>query len=180
MISVDKLDYLLIRCLQENPRGSYATIARMTNASETTVKRRVEALIEGGVITTAVFPNPRKLGYQVQAQIGIRAEPNKLEEIALTLRDFPEVAFVALALGRYDLLVYVVVPGMEQLTRFVVGRLSDIPGVISTDTTMTPRIYKAFANWRVPIDDFIENADPGQDDTEEQDAEDGAIMPLMF
>lgn len=161
MATVDKLDHLLIHCLQDNPRASYATIARLTNASETTVKRRVEALIESGVITTAVYPNPKKLGYHVQAQVGISTEPHRTEEIAEILQTFPEVAFIALALGRFDLQIYVVVPSMDQLTRFIVERLSAVPGVVGTETTMTPRIYKNFASWRVPIDDFIHHPDPG-------------------
>src|SRR5690606_10470918 len=102
MVSINDLDRFLIRCLQDNPRASYATIARMTDVSETTVKRRIEALMEGGVITTAVFPNPRLLGYQVQASIGINADLTEVESIALEIRDFPEVAFAALAIGRYD------------------------------------------------------------------------------
>ena len=46
MASVDATDFRLIRCLQENPRASYATIARITGLSETTVRRRVDALIQ--------------------------------------------------------------------------------------------------------------------------------------
>ncbi len=164
MATVDRLDHLLIHCLQDNPRASYATIARLTNASETTVKRRVEALIESGVITTAVYPNPRKLGYHVQAQVGISTEPSRTEEIAEILQTFPEVAFIALALGRFDLQIYVVVPTMDHLTRFIVERLSNVPGVLGTETTMTPRIYKTFANWRVPIDDFIDHPEPHDDE----------------
>ena len=154
MVSVDDLDRFLIRCLQDDPRATYATIARMTDVSETTVKRRIEALMEGGVITTAVFPNPRLLGYQVQASIGISVELTKVETIAFTVRDFPEVAYVAMALGRYDLLVYVVVPTVSDLTRFMMERIAPIPGIKDTETVITPRVYKAFANWRVPIDGF--------------------------
>lgn len=163
MVSVDDLDRFLIRCLQDSPRATYATIARQTNVSETTVKRRIESLMEGGVISTNVFPNPRLLGYQVQASIGITADLALAEEIAVTVRDFPEVAYVASALGRYDLLIYVVVPTVNDLTRFMMERLAPIEGIRHTETVLTPRVYKAFANWKVPINGF-EPALPPDDD----------------
>src|SRR5690606_14998586 len=102
----------------------------------------------------AVFPNPRLLGYQVQASIGINADLTEVESIALEIRDFPEVAFAALAIGRYDLLIYVVVPTTQALTRFMIDRIAPLQGIRSTETVITPRVYKAFANWRVPIDGF--------------------------
>jgi Lrp/AsnC family transcriptional regulator, regulator for asnA, asnC and gidA len=153
-ILVDDVDLRLIRCLQDNPRAPYSSIARLTGVSETTVKRRVDALIASGVIMTAVFPNPRRLGYDIQANVGIRTVPTQTHDIALVLREMPEVAFVSVTLGKFDINSYVVTPSMKALTELVTQRMSQIPGVVATETSVSARVYKAFANWRVPLNEL--------------------------
>ncbi len=164
MAMIDDLNLRLIRCLQDDPRASYSTIARLVGVSETTVKRRIDALMESNVISTAVFPNPRRLGFQAQASIGLKTELAQMEAVALALRDLPEVAFVALTLGRYDVMTYVVLPTMDDLVRFIAERIAKIPGVRESETILTPRVYKAFANWRVPIDCFVANGRVTEED----------------
>lgn len=153
MESVDLLDLRLIRCLQENPRASYATIARITGVSETTVRRRVEALIEDAVLTPAMLPDLHWLGYRTSAMIGVKTELGQMEKIAEQIRDFPEVTFVGLATGRYDILFFVAQPSLEALTRFMVDRIAPIPGIRETETFVTPRVMKVLGDWRVPIDE---------------------------
>ncbi len=155
---VDEVDLRLIRCLQDNPRAPYSSISRLTGVSETTVKRRVDSLIESRVITTAVFPNPRKLGYDLQASVDVKVEPGYAESVALALREMPEIAFVAITLGRYDVRTYVVTQSMRALTELVTDQIAQLPGVRETETNVSARVFKAFANWRVPLDQLEQNS----------------------
>lgn len=153
-MAVDETDLRLIRCLQDNPRATYSSISRITDVSETTVKRRIEALFASGVISTAVFPNPRRLGYDTQAIVGLDVDPNKLDDITSALRKMKEVAFVSVTLGRFDVAIYLVVPTMNDLVNVVTKQIAVIPGVLDTDTIISARVSKAFANWRVPLDEI--------------------------
>lgn len=123
-------------------------------------------MIDSRVITTAVFPNPRKLGYDVQASIGISVEPGYVESVAHTLRDMHEIAFVSLMLGRVDLLIYAVTPSMREMTELVTQKVAVIPGVRETETSVSAHVFKAFANWRVPLDELNRTNHESDEDLE--------------
>lgn len=163
--SIDLIDLRLIRYLQDHPRASYSMIARETEVSETTVRRRVEQLTESRMITHAVFPNVYRLGYRTRATIALKTDLNRMVEIAKTIRDMPEVAFVSLTTGRWDLTFFVVLPSLDELIRFMVERIAPIEGILASETFVTPRVLKVFADWRVPVDELIDQhespLDPG-------------------
>ena len=151
MASADLTDLRLIRCLQEDPRASYAEIARRAGTSETTARRRVEALIGSGVLTPAMLPDLYRLGFRTSAMVGLKVELQRLLAVAEAIRALPEVTMVALTTGRYDILFFVAQPTLDDLTRFMVERIAPIPGVRESETLVTPRILKVLGDWRVPL-----------------------------
>ena len=162
--SIDRVDLRLIRYLQDHPRASYSMVARETGVSETTVRRRVEQLTESRVITHAVIPNIYRLGYRTRATIALKVELGRMVEIAETIRAMPEVAFVSLTTGRWDLTFFVVLPSLDALMHFMIERISPIPGIRESETLVTPRVLKVFADWRVPVDALLDNHDPASED----------------
>jgi len=148
--SVDDLDLRLIRCLQEDPRASYAKIAREVNVSETTVRRRVEGLLASRAITLAMLPDLYTLGYRASAMVGVKADLARVMMIAEEIRSFPEVTMVALILGRYDILFFVAERSLDDLTRFMTEQIAPIAGIRSTETLVAPRVLKVLGDWRVP------------------------------
>lgn len=151
-MSIDNLDRKLIRCLQDHPRAAYATIARETGVSETTVKRRVESLINAGTITPAMIPDIYRLGYRTSAFVGLTVDLVELDAIAEQLTAFPEIVLVAPTMGRFDLMIFIAESSLDDLTRLISRQVAAIPGVRSTETLVTPRIFKAIYNWRLPED----------------------------
>lgn len=148
--SIDELDARLIRVIEDNPRIPFAEVARLTGVSETTAKRRIEALFSSGVIIPAILPNLTSLGYRVTAIIGMRTVLKELPAIAEQIRTFPEVTFVALTTGRYDLVIFAVQTSLDDLTRFLLERLAPVPGILETETLVAPRVLKTLADWRLP------------------------------
>lgn len=152
MENIDKVDLRLIRCLQESPRASYATIARMSGIPGTTVRRRVEALIDAKIITPAMLPDLYKIGYTTSAMVGVKVDMERVDEIALQLKSFPEITLVALTMGRFDIMFFVAQPTLEDLTQFMSQQIAPIEGVRDTETLVTPRILKVLGDWRIPLD----------------------------
>ncbi len=152
MESVDVIDLHLIRFLQEHPRASYAMIARATDVSETTVRRRVESLIEANTLTPAMLPDLYALGFRASAMVGLKVDLARVDAIAEQIRDFPEVTFVAVTMGRIDILFFVAQPTLDALKEFLVERVAGMEGVRDTETYVTPRVLKVLGNWRVPIE----------------------------
>lgn len=147
---VDAMDLRLIRLLQADPRAAYATIARQADVSETTVRRRVEALISSGAISISVVPDLKRLGYVSSAFIGLKIDLSRLDDVVAAITPIPEVTFVAVTTGRFDLLIYAAERTLDDLTRFVVSRVASIPGVVDTETLVSPRLLKVLSDWRLP------------------------------
>jgi Lrp/AsnC family transcriptional regulator for asnA, asnC and gidA len=151
--NLDSLDRWLVRYLQDHPRATYVTIARETDVSESTIKRRVEALIEHGVVTPAMLPDIYQLGYETSAFVGLSVDLNHLDLIADELARLPETAMVAETMGRYDLIIFVAESSIQSLRQLVSGKIAAIPGVRETETFVTPALHKLFRDWRLTIAD---------------------------
>lgn len=170
MDSVSQTDLRLIRCLQDNPRASYAQISRITGISETTTRRKIDALIESQVITPSIQPNLHLLGYQTSAMVGLKTELDQMDAIARKIRDFPEVTFVGLTTGRFDVMFFVAQSSLAALTEFMVQRIAPIDGIKQTETLVTPRVLKVLGDWRVPVEQQI--ADTSESSSTERAADD--------
>ncbi len=88
--SVDSTDLKILSVLLRNARTPYSQIARMLNLGESTVYMRVRKLIEMGVLRAfTVDVDLSKLGFIVQAFVDIRAEPKRLGDILMQLKNMP-------------------------------------------------------------------------------------------
>ena len=151
-IAVD--DRLLVRELQEDPRSSYAEIARRLNASETTIRRRIETLTSSGDISIALIPDLHQLGYVTSAYVGLKVDLDHLTELSEQIALMPEVTFTAVTTGRYDFMFFVVERTLDDLTKFLSNRIAPIESVRSIETIVTPSMFKGLSrDWRVPVDE---------------------------
>lgn len=105
---IDERDVLIIDTFRENARTPHTEIAAIVGVGESTIRNRVRALEEEGVIKQyTVVTDPAKLGYNSVSLVGIDAEPSYLLDIALRLSKFPEVKFVATSAGDHTIMTEV-------------------------------------------------------------------------
>ena len=76
------------------------------------------------------------------AMIGIRCQSDRLIEVAEKLAEMPEVDYVVITAGTYDLLIETVCEDNEALLRFLAERLRSIDGVRETETFVYLRLVK--------------------------------------
>ena len=98
-------------------------------------------LVERGILQIVGVADPDKLGFQ-QALIGVRCEPGRLLEVAEALASMPEVDYVVVTAGRFDVLIETVAEDNEGLLRFLADRLQRIDGVRDTETFSYLRLVK--------------------------------------
>ena len=91
--------------------------------------------------------DPLRLGFQQMAMIGIRCEADRLMEVAEAAAEFPEVDYVVITAGTYDILVETVHPDNEALLQFLAGKLRAISGVRETETFVYLRMVKQTYQW---------------------------------
>ena len=89
-----------------------------------------------------------QLGFARQALIGIRAEGD-IEPIGDALAAMPEVDYVVVTAGSFDVIVEVVCESDDHLLELLSTRIRSIPGVLSTETFVYLKLQKQTYSWGV-------------------------------
>jgi Lrp/AsnC family transcriptional regulator for asnA, asnC and gidA len=144
---VSELDKRIIEHLQEDGRRPFTQIAADLGVSEAAVRARTNRLVDRGIIQVVGVTDPLKLGFQQQAMIGIRCEADRLLSVAAAVADFPEVSYVVVTAGTYDILIETVCEDNEGLLKFLADRLRTIDGVRETETFVYLRLIKQSYQW---------------------------------
>lgn len=144
---VSPLDKRIIEHLQQDGRRPFTQIAADLGVSEAAVRARTNRLVERGVLQVVGVTDPLRLGFQQMAMIGIRCERDKLVEVSERIADMPEVDYVVITAGTYDLLIETVCEDNEALLRFLAEKLRQIDGVRDTETFVYLRMVKQTYQW---------------------------------
>ncbi len=144
---VSALDKRIIEHLQTDGRRPFTQIAADLGVSEAAVRARTNRLIERGILQVVGVTDPLKLGFHQMAMIGIRCQSDRLLSVAEELAAMPEVDYVVITAGTYDLLVETVCEDNEALLHFLADRLRAIEGVRETETFVYLRLVKQTYQW---------------------------------
>ena len=145
-VLLDDVGKAIVEQLQDDGRRSYATIARAVGLSEAAVRQRVTRLQEAGVIQIVAVTDPLQLGFRRQAMVGVRVDGDVVV-VADALADMPEVDYVVITAGSFDVLVEAVCEDDDHLLELVGRRIRALPGVRSTETFVYMKLRKQHYNW---------------------------------
>lgn len=139
---LDELDFSILSCLQQDGRMSFTVIAEKLNVSIGTVRTRFNKLLDDGTVDIIGRVDPDKIGFHSYAHIAVFVRPATLKEpVAKRIATLPEVSFLAMTSGDYDLEVDVMCRDNDHLVDFV-NRVSQFEGVYQTKTTIYFKVYK--------------------------------------
>jgi Lrp/AsnC family transcriptional regulator for asnA, asnC and gidA len=143
---VDDTSKAIIKELQEDGRRPYATIGRAVGLSEAAVRQRVQKLIDTGVMQIVAVTDPVQLGFDRQVMIGINVEGD-VEDIAAKLGAIPEVDYVVITAGSFDILAEAVVTDNDHMLRLIGRDIRSIQGIRRTETFLYLKLTKQTYNW---------------------------------
>ena len=143
---LDDVNKAIITQLQTDGRRSYAAIATAVGLSEAAVRQRVQRLLDAGVMQVVAVTDPMQVGFARQAMIGINAEGD-LRDVADKLSALPEVDYVVITAGSFDILVEVVCEDDEHLLSLLNDSIRSVPGVQNTETFVYLRLAKQTYTW---------------------------------
>jgi len=127
---IDELDLKILKLLEEDGRLAFLDIAKKLRLSESTIRKRVKALKENGVIKRfTVEIDPAKIGLNTVAIVGIDVDPPKLLEVAQKLCDFKEIRCVATSTGDHMIMTEIWTKDGRELTRLISEKIGPIEGV---------------------------------------------------
>jgi len=136
----------IIEALQQDGRRPYGAIASEVGLSEAAVRRRVQRLRDAGIMQIVAVTNPLQLGFTRQAMVGISVEGD-VRVVADKLTALPEVDYVVMCAGSFDLLAEVVCENDERLLHVLNDSVRSIPGVRRTETFLYLKLNKQTYSW---------------------------------
>ncbi len=119
-MSIDSLNWKILRCLQEKARMSNAEIGRQVGISSPAVSERIKKMEDLGIIEdyhTTV--SPFEAGYQLKALITIRAFMGKLKPFLDKVKTYDEVINCYRITGNENIVMEVVLKNQNHLETFI-------------------------------------------------------------
>jgi Lrp/AsnC family transcriptional regulator for asnA, asnC and gidA len=139
---MDQIDLDIISFLQSDGRTPFTDIAKALEISEGTVRNRVARLLQDRVLQIVGMVDPYRLGFDAPAVISVSVQPPLLESVANTISKFPEVSYLIMVSGEFDLLVEVMCKDRDHLAAFLSEKLLRVPGITNSQTSMVLHTYK--------------------------------------
>jgi Lrp/AsnC family transcriptional regulator for asnA, asnC and gidA len=145
-LALDEINKQIIEHLQRDGRMSYAALAKIIGLSEAAVRQRVQRLLDGGLMQIVAVTDPLTLGFARQAMVGVKVTGD-LRVVADELAAIPEVDYVVICAGGYDLLVELVCTDDEHLLDLLNEKVRGVKGVAATETFMYLKLAKQTYAW---------------------------------
>jgi Lrp/AsnC family transcriptional regulator for asnA, asnC and gidA len=144
-ISLDSLDWNILKSLQENAQQTYTEIGRRFGVAHSTVYDRIKRMEKNGVIKkyTAVV-DLKKIGIKhVTAIMTVFTDPKESENVARKLSESKEVSEVSTSLSEeLSIIAKVVARDQDKLHSFIAQMVAPLPGVLRIRTSIITRKYK--------------------------------------
>jgi Lrp/AsnC family transcriptional regulator, regulator for asnA, asnC and gidA len=143
---LDEISKLIVEQLQIDGRKSYSEIGKVVGLSEAAVRQRVQKLTESGVMQVVAVTDPMRLGFNRQAMIGLKASGD-VNQVAEALAEIPQVDYVVMTAGGFDLLIEVVCENDDDLINLLNSQIRLLPGVVSAEAFVYLKLHKQFYSW---------------------------------
>ena len=143
---LDETDKAIVRELQVDGRMSYAHLAPLVGLSQAAVRQRVQRLIDGGLMQVVAVTDPLKLGFTVQAMVGVRASGD-LRALAARLAAVEEIDYVVVTSGSFDLLLEVVCVDNDALLDLLDREVRSVDGVVTAEVFTYLHLEKQTYTW---------------------------------
>jgi DNA-binding Lrp family transcriptional regulator len=134
---LDDIDERILAELRDDGRASFAAVGAKVGLSASAVKRRVDRLLDDGVITGfAAVVDPEAIGWTTEAYVELWCAPSTTpaQVLAVAARH-PQVVSAATISGEADALVHVRATSVHDFER-VLERIGADPAVVRTKSAI--------------------------------------------
>lgn len=145
LVSLDDLDWAILRILQESARETYTEIGRRLDLAHSTVYDRIRKMEEHGIIKKySVVIDPKKAGVQLlTAIVTIFTDPKESGKVAKKLTKYKSILEISTSLSEELLIIAkIVAEDQEELHSFIAQFVAPMPGVLRIRTSIITRKYK--------------------------------------
>jgi len=134
---LDKIDIEILKHLQKDGRKSFTDISQEMGASVGMIRNRYQRLVEEKILNIVGWTDPVKAGLNSYARVNIKVRPaDKLMQVAEELADIPEISFLALTSGDFDIEINMTCKNNKHFLQVTNEKIRPISGVFDTNTTI--------------------------------------------
>ncbi len=131
MYELDEIDKRILSILKENSRISFSELARQFGLSDVAMRKRVEKLVEKGVIKRFTCDiDYSKVGKPISAFIFVKTRADRTEEVLNAIGKMSDIEYVYQVMGEFDIIVKVNVSSISSLKELSDNQISSIHGVL--------------------------------------------------
>lgn len=139
---IDKRDLEIIHALAKNAMLSHEQLAKQTNMSPSTVRRRLNRLTKDNILRFSALANPLKCGLPLLVAISMDIAHEHLHKVARTLTKNHCIKWAATTTGKYDLLLMGAFESPDKFSEFMEKEISPIKGLRSLESSVCLNILK--------------------------------------
>ena len=130
-MTLDHLDRAILAEVEVDGRCSVSRLAAAAKSSHETTRRRLQELVDTGVLFFDVELDNRLLDLAVQNVLWLDVGPRDLHAAGTLLAAQPEVAFAAACTGSAAIVAYVITPNPSALYTYLTTSIAALPGIRS-------------------------------------------------
>jgi DNA-binding Lrp family transcriptional regulator len=143
---MDRFDTTILSTLQRDGRITWSQLATEVNLSASAVQRRVEAMVERGVIENfTVNLNETALGHAVKSFVTVHVERQDTalaEDFRRRVREHPQVQACHMISGSADFMLEVVASDLDSFAQFIDRELLGMPAVKDATSSIVLKVVK--------------------------------------
>ena len=144
-MNLDPVNIEIMRLLK-NGRKSAKAIADEIGVSHNTVRRRIDSLIQNGILEIKGLVATDNLPHHMLAIIGINLRTRNLTKRVREICALEGVISAGVVTGRYDIIALIMLNNENDLLKFHTKQMPNIKDITFTETFV---MYKN-ENWKVP------------------------------
>lgn len=137
-----ELDESIIEILKKDGRTSNQNIADLLGVSTSMVATRIRRMEQAKAMKIVAVSDFSAFNYNVLLPIGVDVKGRRANDVADDLAKLDEVASVQLVSGKHDIEILVTLANLEQMSDFLLNKLSQIKGVRSLNPSFAVDIIK--------------------------------------
>jgi DNA-binding Lrp family transcriptional regulator len=140
--SFDATDTNIVEQLRLNGRANNQQIAEKLGLTATTVSTRIKRMEDANQLRVVAVSDFTAHGFNVLLRIAVSVDGRPASEVAQELAGIEEVFAVHLVTGRYDIDMLVALHDFDDLSHFLLDKLSGVRGIRSLTPAIVVDIIK--------------------------------------
>jgi Lrp/AsnC family transcriptional regulator for asnA, asnC and gidA len=143
-----ELNRKIIALLQQDGRMAYSAIATQVGVSEGTVRNRVRQLLDDNVITIQAEALPAALGYEFNGLTFVKvASGVPIDDVARRLSAIPEVYYLIMVMGRFDLSIATYHKSQDDFRDFLTEHFYGRTDIAEIENSLVLKVHKMKLQW---------------------------------